>query len=750
MAIAQIIHLTQDHREPYPAIDAVQNDTGRVLKMIIDDETQPSGSTADLYFKRADVSFYHVSTTFVELDNAFTANIAQAITQAGTTECQLRVTQGDKIISTYTFLIRVQPAVDGSTATEQLGYTIDDIAEMVEEASEAAEAAVEAASSFETDKTLSQDNKPADALVTGDYLADARSVSEAMYSTAYTEIELPSLLSGYYIWQTNGDDAPSENWSFTPSFMPCGNYESLIFTCPTMTGETTLANVAAVAFYSASSESSFISSEPIVYGTNGGYRTIGVDIPATAQYMRLSVYTSSASGYKMFGCGNRKDYRYIELASDAINEDIAPTTWVSDYYARGDQGGIVSSSDWDCSNYIPIDGDAILVSCPLSANNAALSIVAAVAFYNEQTNSGFMSAQLIQHGAYGDTTPMVVPVPGGAKYIRVSRPADYSGDYTLRQLSYPEKTYYVGANEEYTSFTACLVALKDDKRPKKIIVRGGEYNIFSELKALVSAGKIPAVPADGTASYDPSTDYFDYCVFIPDNTHVIGEGYVRFIYTPSASDTTVNESKTWSPVNVAGSMTLENVEIYCTNGRYAIHDDPVQKAEYTGAIKKYINVTAKRGLRDSKNGTTLGYAHCFGCGVPRENTYIFDNCHFETTQTSNTVRTIYFHNRRVVGGVSLTKAMSSRIVLKNTTAKNANGTYGIFFGNIGQTGTQVIRVDIDNCWTNGNIVSADESDASTGTQPNTFDISVMNSVYNSVIVRDANNTLPPTIYGALS
>lgn len=131
MAITQTIHLTQHQREPFPIMDAVQNDTGRSLKMILDDVTLTSGNTGELYFKRSDDSFYHVSATLATGDNSFTADITQGLTQPGTTECQLKVTASSKAVSTFTFLIRVQPAVDGMPS-EQLGVSVDDLLAMLE------------------------------------------------------------------------------------------------------------------------------------------------------------------------------------------------------------------------------------------------------------------------------------------------------------------------------------------------------------------------------------------------------------------------------------------------------------------------------------------------------------------------------------------------------------------------------------------------------------------------------------------
>lgn len=127
MAITQVIHLTQDKHEPVQIAYAVQNDTGRTLEMVIDDETLASGSTGVLSFRRSDGSAYNQSATLALADNAFTADITQGCTQSGTTECQLKVTASSKKVSSYTFLINVQEDVYGLDPVSQQGYDIDDL-----------------------------------------------------------------------------------------------------------------------------------------------------------------------------------------------------------------------------------------------------------------------------------------------------------------------------------------------------------------------------------------------------------------------------------------------------------------------------------------------------------------------------------------------------------------------------------------------------------------------------------------------
>lgn len=135
----QTVTLNQTIYGVPPVVHAVQNDTGRELIMILGDQTVDASWTADLAFERSDESFYSVSATLDVSTNSFSADITQALTQAGITRAQLKVTASNEVVSTYTFKIDVQEDVSG-TVTPQQGKSIE---EAIEEALEATGAFVE-------------------------------------------------------------------------------------------------------------------------------------------------------------------------------------------------------------------------------------------------------------------------------------------------------------------------------------------------------------------------------------------------------------------------------------------------------------------------------------------------------------------------------------------------------------------------------------------------------------------------------
>ena len=129
----QTINLNQNSFRLFPTIYMVQNDTGRELKMILDDVTLDGTETGAVAIKRSDGSYYTITATIDATNNAFDADMTQALTQPSRTECQLKVTASDDtVISTYTFIIMVQPSTDG-ISEEQLGYSVQQLRQDAED-----------------------------------------------------------------------------------------------------------------------------------------------------------------------------------------------------------------------------------------------------------------------------------------------------------------------------------------------------------------------------------------------------------------------------------------------------------------------------------------------------------------------------------------------------------------------------------------------------------------------------------------
>jgi len=122
--IEHIINLTAGNETIIPDLTAVQNDSGRSLRMRIIDMTLEAGMSGTLSFKRSDQTFYELAATLDVSTNSFLVDdIAQALTQDGKTEAQLKIFSNNKKLSTYVFNIRVRKDVSG-TVTPQEGESI--------------------------------------------------------------------------------------------------------------------------------------------------------------------------------------------------------------------------------------------------------------------------------------------------------------------------------------------------------------------------------------------------------------------------------------------------------------------------------------------------------------------------------------------------------------------------------------------------------------------------------------------------
>ena len=177
--------------------------------------------------------------------------------------------------------------------------------------------------------------------------------------------------------------------------------------------------------------------------------------------------------------------------------------------------------------------------------------------------------------------------------------------------------YHVGKNREHTSMIGLFQMLKDDESEKTIYLDEGIYDIFAEYK---QAG-VPT-PPDHVAS----PDYFDYNVFLPPNTSLIGIGDVQLRFAPSVDEITYGESRTWSPLNIMGGCHIENIEIYCINSRYCIHDDGHNR--YKNTRHTYKNVRCTYVLGQIKDGRRLGYNNTIGNGMSQGAEFLFEDCVF--------------------------------------------------------------------------------------------------------------------------
>lgn len=318
----------------------------------------------------------------------------------------------------------------------------------------------------------------------------------------------------------------------------------------------------------------------------------------------------------------------------------------------------------------------------------------------------------------------------------------YEADSVKAAADTVPKHYSVGKSAtafDYTSLTACLLALKDDISPKVIDIYEGEYDLYQEY---IDAD-VPVYTGE-----NPETDFINYCVFVPSNTHIIGHGIVKLNWMPNKTD---NPEITWmqcfcvSNLNIMGSCIIENVELHQKNGRYCIHNDTIGIPPYAYVEQKFINVKCYKYIGEEDSTTTPGETHIFGTrhttgfgqgrGIKQE--YI--NCEFHNDWNG---RAFYGHSNNNYKDVIITKDQSGEIILDGCIIDSASTT-SVKLGNTG-TYQRNIRTKIKDCYISGLVLVEDE--AGGGTKPNNFNLTFLDSGTVRLHISYAGNIYTPKAY----
>ena len=281
-----IVHLL--HAGVWPIIHAVQNETGRTVKMVLDDFALASGYTGRLYFSRPDHTKYSTPATLVLADNAFTADLTQGLTRPGKVECQLKITISSEVVSTLTFIINVERDVNSVTAS-QLGYSIEDIQALADQAEAAASAAQTVAETYVIDKSLSE---------ISDHPVQNSAVTKAL-GTLSDSIDPYSIhyfggIAEGMISYTTGDTLTSQTgvYSYT-DYIDVTGYETITYRQIHSTYASESSVTFGMAFYDESLN--FVSGDRAAYhASSRHYTTETITVPSTAVYARFTVLTSDA------------------------------------------------------------------------------------------------------------------------------------------------------------------------------------------------------------------------------------------------------------------------------------------------------------------------------------------------------------------------------------------------------------------------------------------------------------------------
>lgn len=186
------------------------------------------------------------------------------------------------------------------------------------------------------------------------------------------------------------------------------------------------------------------------------------------------------------------------------------------------------------------------------------------------------------------------------------------------------------------------------------------------------------VEKDGTGDFTTLKEALEYSLVHPFTTIYVGNGtydlieefgndyfanfaggsraglkldnYVHIIFSSNAkvicNYTGDNDKikKDFSPFNtIAGGQQqkgfiLENLNLECSNVRYAMHD------ETSGQANPYRNVYKNCRMVIDNSDNTQGYPQCIGGGLGSSAEIIIENCYFESIHTDQTYDIVSYHN----------------------------------------------------------------------------------------------------------
>ena len=228
-----------------------------------------------------------------------------------------------------------------------------------------------------------------------------------------------------------------------------------------------------------------------------------------------------------------------------------------------------------------------------------------------------------------------------------------------------------------------LVVIEGDYCPK-VIANGSEaYDIYIKDTPL-KIHKTIYVEKDGTGHFDTIKEAIEYVNTHPniEFTVYVGNGVydlieefgdeyfanlgvesraglkldnnVHLIFSSNSkvlcNYTGDNEhvKKDFSPFNTSTGVkqrgfTLENLNLECSNVRYAIHD------ETSGQTEPYRNIYKNCFMKLDNSNNSYGYPQCIGGGLGNAGEIIIENCYFESVHSGNSEAIVSYHNNSGAG-----------------------------------------------------------------------------------------------------
>lgn len=144
-----------------------------------------------------------------------------------------------------------------------------------------------------------------------------------------------------------------------------------------------------------------------------------------------------ADGHTYTSAGDAVRGQFLDLYGVVVNNygyaDLG--TIDEGYYIKTASGAKSASAAWNCTDFLPVHGNALLVTVPEHDNATTLANVGAVCFYTG-TSSGAMTDDIepIIEGTVGEYQLKVIEIPEGARSFRASILAELSDTYRITEL----------------------------------------------------------------------------------------------------------------------------------------------------------------------------------------------------------------------------------------------------------------------------------------------------------------------------
>ena len=306
---------------------------------------------------------------------------------------------------------------------------------------------------------------------------------------------------------------------------------------------------------------------------------------------------------------------------------ITSVGYIDGKYIDG-SGNPSANASFRISEFIPVESDTIY--------DIAFTGQMMVATYKDDLT--FIARQILNSNIA--LTISKIHIPSTAKYVRLSW-AITTQPYTKFAKRIDGAEFHVGANYPYLNLSD---AVNDAILSLDSVVRihDGTYDLYAEL---------------GGSDYFDSYTYADNGegLVLKNRVHLIGSSasLITFDYT----GTNAQVKQYFSVFNAgAEGFTLENVNIECSNCRYAIHDERYTNTDLY--VNKYLNCN----MEIDNSANSYGYRQCIGGGLGTNGAIVIKDCNFKTIG-ANVAECVSYHN-------SSSSSAKSRIIASGNYCDN--------------------------------------------------------------------------------